>query len=305
MARISGINLRQSFFRRSQSAVYRRRTRTRTRRPERTAVRLPCRRPLGLSRGQRTLDSGNKRRRPPPARGGLQCRGRRQPGCGPSGHMRVVDDLDPLTRALPRRDRPDPHEVQVFYRVSRETWCPCGSDTPGIPFSGFPVCNLSDPLLSIENSGPLMNFPASSGLLRLRTCLFPTQAQSRGNPRGLSPLSNAPSSVRPSRWGCQDPPEPTHSVSTLSAGRPGDRVQNLPGLFHPDHVLELCAGSTPPDRFPKKLTVWKRIVLNMFPRPDQFSEPVFLSEVFLPTTLSNGFPQLSSYALSLMSQITV
>jgi hypothetical protein len=123
-----------------------------------------------------------------------------------------------------------------------------------------PACRSAAPRFAIsqrhhfqmKKAAPLMDFPASSGLLRPHTCPSPTQARNQGSPHRLLSLSNARSSVRPSRWGCQDPPEPTHSVSTLSAGRPCGRVQNLSGLFRPDHVHELAQALILSETLPKE-----------------------------------------------------
>jgi hypothetical protein len=176
-----------------------------------------------------------------------------------------------------------------------------------------PACRSAAPRFAIsqrhhfqlKTAAPLMDFPASSGLLRPHTCLSSTRARNQGSPHGLFCTLQRPNSVRPSRWGCQDPPEPTHSVSTLSAGRPSGRVQSLSGLFRPDHAHELCTGPCSSRNSPEGASVWKRQLPSMFPCSDSIPEPAFPFEVFLPATTGNGFPRPSSFALSLMSQITV
>lgn len=87
---------------------------------------------------------------------------RRQPGFGPSGLPPAIEGSRPLAGTFLRGGEPDPHGVQVSCRVSRETWCPCGSDTPGMPFSDFPVCNLSAPQKSEEFRGTSHGLPRSS-----------------------------------------------------------------------------------------------------------------------------------------------
>lgn len=66
-------------------------------------------------------------------------------------------------------------------------------------------------------------------------------------------LSSASGDINPSRWGCQVPPDPTPSVSTLPAGRPSGHLCRLPETFDSGTLLSFSLQGFDPPRDPRLL----------------------------------------------------
>lgn len=83
-------------------------------------------------------------------------------------------------------------------------------------------------------------FRASNrSLTRRRSSTYPERRSGCATATFLSVslLSSAYSDSNRSRWGCQIPPDPTPSVSTLSAGQPEGCFCRLPETFNPGTLM--------------------------------------------------------------------
>lgn len=96
-------------------------------------------------------------------------------------------------------------------------------------------------------------FRASNrSLTRRRSSTYPERRSGCATATFLSVslLSSAYSDSNRSRWGCQIPPDPTHSVSTLSAGQPEGCFCRLPETFNPGTLMSFYLQGFFPPRDP-------------------------------------------------------